>query len=132
MYFCTHWDDRIPSLGFRGLDASKLAEYWENAVQSWDAVDIGCYPEAFAAARKCDYNKLAQLIPKLCLVAVRVLSLALVPHVLYRSRWSVKTTQFATNCPLLPWYLLRTCLLRLPLPNRPWRPTMYQSSTFRP
>lgn len=72
MYFCTHRDDLIPSVGFRDgrLDASHVAQYW-------DRVEIGCYPKAFEAAKKCDYNEVAQLIPKLCLVTVRVLSLAL-------------------------------------------------------
>ena len=72
MYFCTHREDKIPSVGLRDglLDASRTAKYW-------DAVEIGYYPQAFAAARKCEYNKLAQLIPKLCLLTVRVLSLAL-------------------------------------------------------
>lgn len=80
MYFCTHWEAQIPV--FRGRHASEVAEYWETVADYWDAVEIGSYPKAFEAARKCDYYELAQLIPKLCLVEVRVLSLAM-PCLMY-------------------------------------------------
>lgn len=61
MYFCAHWADELPSVAILDgrIDTTAVADYW-------DTIEVGAYPDAFKAARNCDYHQLAQLLPRLC------------------------------------------------------------------
>ena len=69
MFFCTHWnDDFLPrfSEAMSPKDFGEAKRYWEGAAC------MGAYGQAFAAARAAKYHELAQLLPSLCHMLVRV------------------------------------------------------------